>query len=151
MSRQTKMGQNAGPVLALRRDDDGDLDDVVVEGVTMFRAEVMDDKTLWMACYFGENAAERLTFYVRASKGKLLFDTTEVPSEYRDWDAKGEPMSSGESSHPLPRKSYFANYCRACWLTLPNDTRPDGDPDKGARCDKCGQPAILRAEVWPLR
>ena len=47
--------------------------------------------------------------------------------------------------------SYFADYCRACWLQLPNSTRPDGDPPEGARCKECGQPAILRAEVWAPR
>lgn len=75
------------PVIALREADDGSLDDVVAKNVTMFRAEMMDDKTLWMACYFDEAADERLTFYVRAPRGKLEFGWTEEPSDYVDFDS----------------------------------------------------------------
>jgi len=43
--------------------------------------------------------------------------------------------------------SYFADFCRDCWLALEASTRPDGDPRTGV-CSVCGRPAILRAEVW---
>jgi hypothetical protein len=76
------------PVMALRHDSDG-LDDVVVETPRMFRAEMMSDDHLWMACYFGENH-ERVTFCVTAvrdgRKAKLQFSVTEEPAEWRDWD-----------------------------------------------------------------
>jgi hypothetical protein len=74
------------PVLALRNDDDGKLDDVVVKGAKSFRAEMMDDKTLWMACYFDDAGTERVTFYVHVVRGKLEFGVTETPSRYTDFD-----------------------------------------------------------------
>ena len=81
------LGHGGGrPVIALREDADG-LDDVVAKNVTMFRAEMMDAKTLWMACYFDDAANERLTFYVRSTRGKLEFGYTEKPSDYVDLDA----------------------------------------------------------------
>jgi hypothetical protein len=64
--------------IALRDDDNGDLDDVVINDVSMFRAERMDGKSLWMACYFPDSD-EHVTFWVRAKKGKLLFSVTEQP------------------------------------------------------------------------
>jgi hypothetical protein len=65
--------------IALRNDDHGELDDVVVKDVSMFRAEMMDGKSLWMACYFPDSD-ESVVFWVRAKKGKLLFYVTEEPT-----------------------------------------------------------------------
>lgn len=60
----------------------GELDDVVVKDVSMFRAEMMDDKSLWMCCYFPDSG-ERISFWVRATKRKgqmrLEFHVTEEP------------------------------------------------------------------------
>lgn len=81
------MGESGAPVLALRYAND-ELDDVVVENVSMFRAEMMDNKTLWLCCYFGSDKQERITFYVRSQRGSLAFDVTEKPSDYRDWDTQ---------------------------------------------------------------
>jgi hypothetical protein len=64
--------------LALRPDETGMLDDVVVNRPMMFRAEMMDDKSLWMCCYMG-NGNERVTFWVTVKKGKLNFAVTEWP------------------------------------------------------------------------
>lgn len=66
--------------IALRPDEAGALDDVVVRDVSMFRAEMMDDRTLWMCCYFPDND-ERVTFWVRSKRGPLVFDVTEQPRE----------------------------------------------------------------------
>lgn len=71
--------------IALRpdREDSDLLDDVVVKDVSMFRAEMMDDRSLWMCCYF-PGTDERLTFHVQATKRKgkklrLEFVATEQP------------------------------------------------------------------------
>lgn len=64
--------------IALRNDAKDRLDDVVVKDVSMFRAEMMSTKELWLCCYFpGTN--ERVTFWVRAKGGRLEFDVTEQP------------------------------------------------------------------------
>ena len=67
--------------LALRPDhrDPELLDDVVVTNVSMFRAEMMSDKQLWMACYFPDSD-ERVTFWVTVNKGKLSVTATEYPT-----------------------------------------------------------------------
>ena len=74
--------RQAKPAMALRRhtapDLDGLMDDVVVETPSMFRAEQMSDRHLWMACYFPND--ERICFSVYAGKGRRLeFDVTEWP------------------------------------------------------------------------
>lgn len=75
------------PVMALRRTAQGELDDVVVEDVTMFRAEMMASDCLWMCCYLRNG--ERITFDAFARKrGCLEFDTGEVPSDWIDWDER---------------------------------------------------------------
>lgn len=79
----TRKAPPKGYRIALRPDSEGALDDVVVNDVSMFRAEMMDDKTLWMCCYF-PGSDERLTFWVRATKRKgqklrLEFNFTETP------------------------------------------------------------------------
>ena len=65
--------------IALRPDDQGDLDDVVVKDVEMFRAEMMDNRSLWMCCYL--EGHERVNFWVTAKRGRLLFTVTEQPSD----------------------------------------------------------------------
>lgn len=64
--------------IALRPDGDGLLDDVVVNRVGMFRAERMDDKTLWLACYLDNG--EDVVFFVSSSRSGLRFTCTEAPS-----------------------------------------------------------------------
>ena len=81
------------PRIALRPDGDdatdvgADLDDVVVNDVSVFRAELMDDDWLWMCCYLaGEGWENRIAFAVRAVKVKgkkrprIQFTATEYPS-----------------------------------------------------------------------
>ena len=66
--------------IALRPDDDGELDDVVVKDVEMFRAERMDNRSLWMCCYL--TGHERVNFWVRVKgRGTLEFCVTEQPSD----------------------------------------------------------------------
>lgn len=80
--------------IALRNDDRGALDDVVVCDVSMFRAEMMDNKTLWMCCYFPDSD-QRITFWIRSRRGPLDFDVTEEPSESEQFtfepDTEGKP------------------------------------------------------------
>lgn len=86
------------PRMALRpyHDDPERLDDVVVEDVAMFRAEMMDDGHLWMACYFDKNGtAPDLHFSVMAGKtgrAQLHLSATDVPPHI-DIDAD-EPAQS---------------------------------------------------------
>lgn len=72
---------NAAPYrIALRPDDNGDLDDVVVKDVEMFRAEIMDNRSLWMCCYL--EGHERVNFWVRVTgRGTLEFYVTEQPHD----------------------------------------------------------------------
>lgn len=67
--------------LALRNDSKGELDDVFVRDVSMFRAEMMSDKELWLCCYLDGTGVEsdRITFYVSVRKGRLCFRTFEPP------------------------------------------------------------------------
>ena len=101
MSRETERGVAAAnatesvrgpvhalPVMALRKDASGALDDVVAEDVTRFRAEIMDGRSLWMACYFANG--ERVAFWVTANLSRLTFSATEIPA-YSDFD--GEPLA----------------------------------------------------------
>jgi hypothetical protein len=66
--------------IALRPDDHGELDDVVVNDVSMFRAEMMDGRSLWMCCYL--EGHERVNFWVRVKgRGVLEFHVTEQPDD----------------------------------------------------------------------
>lgn len=74
------------PVMALRREPDDTLDDVVVQHPNMFRAEMMSEASLWMACYFANG--DEVTFNVRAEcrPRRLVFESGELPGEWLDWD-----------------------------------------------------------------
>lgn len=63
--------------IALRPDSKGQLDDVVVKGVTMFRAEIMDTNAMWMCCYLG-GGSDRIAFWVRGKR--LSYSVTEYPT-----------------------------------------------------------------------
>lgn len=65
--------------IALRPDHRGDLDDVVVKDVEMFRAEMMDRGRLWMCCYL--EGHDRVNFWVRAKGSRLEFTVTEQPHD----------------------------------------------------------------------
>lgn len=49
----------------------------------MFRAEMMDPKTLWLACYLdgASEADSRITFMVTFSGGRLSLTVTEFPEQ----------------------------------------------------------------------
>lgn len=90
---------HATPIMALRMDhrDSNLLDDVVVKNVTMFRAEMMSNGELWMACYFDND--ERVSFWVSARKtGVLEFSVTEEPPEWINLDLlpKDHPAWTGK-------------------------------------------------------
>jgi hypothetical protein len=53
------------------------LDDVVLNDVSMFRAEMLSSTHLWLACYLPGSGVEgdRITFEVRVGEdGELLFE-----------------------------------------------------------------------------
>lgn len=57
------------PQRDLRNDDDGNLDDVVVTEVEMFRLERMDSDRWWMRLYMADG--EDLVFHVELVKGVI--------------------------------------------------------------------------------
>lgn len=74
--------------IALRRagpETETHLDDVVVKDVRMFRAEMLDAKTLWLCCYLPND--DRITWHVHSRRGTLEFDVGEMPDEFVDFDA----------------------------------------------------------------
>jgi hypothetical protein len=71
------------PRIALRPfpSDTSRLDDLVIRNVEMFRAEMLDNETLWMACYLPGTGVEgdRIAFHVRVHKGALNVAMVEGP------------------------------------------------------------------------
>jgi hypothetical protein len=65
--------------IALRGDPE--LDDVVVEGISMFRAELLNSDRLWIACYLSGTGVDgdRITFEVASRGGRLVFEVIELP------------------------------------------------------------------------
>ena len=118
----TALPEGAGrAAIALRKDNRGDLDDVVVEPVRMFRAEFMDDNTLWLCCYLpgGELGDERICWNVTADT-PLRFDVLEYPqSGYQDWDKRPRPASAPPASEGEARvRELEAQYQRDCEALL---------------------------------
>ena len=63
----------------LRPDDHGELDDLVIDDVTMVHMERMDTNVWWIGLYFG-GKGDRITFDVRATrKNGLVFKVIETP------------------------------------------------------------------------
>ena len=79
------MGEDTRGAAAPHKPDS--LDDVVVAPVRMFRAEMMADGALWMACYVGGKPNDQQTwdevrFWVSArKKGVLDFTVTDAPRD----------------------------------------------------------------------
>lgn len=67
--------------MTLRRSGSG-LNDVVVRGVEMFRAEMLNDGHLWFSCYLSGTGVEsdRVTFEVVACGDRLEFEVGEMPT-----------------------------------------------------------------------
>lgn len=77
------MTEDAGTSrLALRTDQEGLLDDVVVRDVSMFRAEMLTSNTLWLCCYLPGTGVDgdRIAFEVTARGNELHFRVSEEPS-----------------------------------------------------------------------
>jgi hypothetical protein len=78
------MGTNdqTSPRMALRRGGGGALDDVFVREVSTFRAEVLDQRRLWMCCYLEGTGVEddRVAFTVTARGNQLVFEIEEQPA-----------------------------------------------------------------------
>ena len=55
-------------------DDKGNLDDVVIEDVSLFHMEWMSKKTVWMRCYkkTGDGYEKDVVFWLRVKKGKIV-------------------------------------------------------------------------------
>ena len=68
--------------MALRQGSNGSLDDVFVNQVDMFRAELLDSRRLWLCCYLPNTGVEgdRVTFEVIARNGRLEFNVVEMPT-----------------------------------------------------------------------
>jgi len=82
------------PRIALRPDEPGDhpmshdtrLDDIVVEGVEMFRAEAMGGDEWWVSCYLTNG--ERICWAVtaRCRPRRIDWTTTEYPGGTVDYE-----------------------------------------------------------------
>ena len=70
------------PRMALRRGNSRLLDDVFVRDVSLFRAEMMDQRRLWMSCDLEGTGADgdRVTFLVTARGNRLVFEVEEQPA-----------------------------------------------------------------------
>lgn len=68
--------------LSLIRAQDGSLDDVFVQDVSMFRAEMLDRGHLWLSCYLPGTGVDgdRVTFEVIARGKRLEFKVGEMPT-----------------------------------------------------------------------
>lgn len=86
--------------LALRPESDQPdetlMDDVVVKDVSMFRAEMMSDKSLWLCCYLA-GTDERVTFWASVKRGKLVLHVTEYPMGDFAYEDDDEPAAKGDS------------------------------------------------------
>lgn len=76
--------------IALRPDHTGELDDVVVKDVEMFRMERMDADHIWLCCYL-KGSEERITFHLTA-KGWIWEQVGERPAGvvYEPGSMRGE-------------------------------------------------------------
>lgn len=77
------------PLIALRRLEDGELDDTVIRGVESVHFELMSDKDLWL----GVNLinGERMCFNVEGltpagNSGKIRYEVIEFPQNWIDLD-----------------------------------------------------------------
>lgn len=62
--------------------DNGNLDDVVVEGVAMFRLEYMDDGHIWMMCYRDDRPNVRFSLTARGKiTGRHELEGQPIPEE----------------------------------------------------------------------
>jgi len=67
--------------IAVRPDDDGEVDDVVVIKPDMFRLERMSDDSWWMACYWTlDGQHEELAFWISRRKKEVVVHVTSWPS-----------------------------------------------------------------------
>ena len=104
------------PRMALRpyRDDPDRLDDVVVENVRMFRAEMMSDGQLWMACYFDDGPeSDEIHFLASAGKrgtAQLTLSATTTPDDWIDIDAS----ACAPAPDPTPEPEEGGPCCARC-------------------------------------
>lgn len=83
--------------IALRDDDEGYLDDVVIKDVEMFRMERMDDGAIWACCYL--KGHERVDFWLtggRRSKNQPM----PIMAYVTDWPNDVKYEGYKDSRHP---------------------------------------------------
>ena len=95
----------------IRPDDNGAVDDVVIDNVTLFRMERMDKNLWWLACHFGENH-DRICFMARhTKKDGLVMTVTETPETRRIVDDSGK-SSVLEGATLQPRRERMSDQQR---------------------------------------
>jgi hypothetical protein len=79
---RSMVNESEGPARRVALRGTGSLNDVVVEDVSMFRAEMLEPSRLWLACYLPGTGVEgdRITFEVAAVDGRLHFEVVESPA-----------------------------------------------------------------------
>lgn len=91
--RLPPVAEPSTPKLALRPEEEHGphnragvpLDDVVVTNVVIFRAEFMDDNSLWMRCYLDNG--EEMDFHVSTKRAPITLIATDLPRSFEDFDA----------------------------------------------------------------
>jgi hypothetical protein len=80
----------------LRPDANGDLDDLVIDNVSMVHMEAMGKNVWWIGLYFGDTN-DRVTFDVRATKKRgLVFTLIETPDTRTITDGRTTSSLEGE-------------------------------------------------------
>lgn len=67
--------------IALRPDEDGALDDVVVKDVAMFRLERMDRRSWWLACFLDAACERQVTIWFSYHNGEIVARCMEAPGD----------------------------------------------------------------------
>jgi hypothetical protein len=99
LERELREVRGELPVMALRPDPDhpDEMDDIVVENVTLFRAEANDLDSWWMACHFANG--EQVTFGINIApdERRIQIHVTDTPDEWADFDAKEESDAGADT------------------------------------------------------
>lgn len=97
------------PFIALRPNQTGQLDDVVVEQVEMFRAEQMDTNLWWLCCYLKNG--ERITWYMKHTNKGLVMKLVESPEKVEYEQGSLSPENCQHKPVRLGRANYRCKKC----------------------------------------
>jgi hypothetical protein len=122
-----------------RHQDDPDvMDDIVVDNVTTFRAEAIDERTWWLCCYLGDPAdTDRVAFWAQVIDGELAVRVAERPEG--DYRYQSGPLTADEAGDPRLRPPTSKS------LATPAMFTPEQRAAAVAACEALG-PVVIDAE-----